>query len=368
MKIAYIYPGCNNQYLHVVNELCQFEGVEVHYVAGTIVEEKFHKNVKTHKIDEVAFGTSLPNVKLGLELPVPTYYKGLQEKLEEIKPDVILVCGIYRLYFWQVLKYVRKYPTKLFLVTELKAYAEQWWKRMATDGLISRLNANHNFIDGVFVYSSAGKQFLQPKMPMISVRVVPSAVNTRLYYPKKDRKYMERGVLKMLVVARMVPFKRYFDLLDAMKELKDEGFTDCTLDIRGDGLLEEKVRAKVKEYELDNVKFLPKVPYEKMRDLFCDYDVLVLPSRNEAIGIVVAEAMACGTATITSDSVGANEFVREGETGLVFRTGNSHSLGSQILHMAVEKCAERFGKKASRVIKEHYTAEIIARKLYKEVY
>lgn len=364
VKIAYVYPGCNNQYTHVVNELAKIKDVEIYYIAGKITPEVFDKDISLIKVNRINFGTAYPNEKLGMEIPVPAMYKNLDNVLDTIKPDIILCNGIYRLYFWQALNYKKKHPKiKLFLYTELKTYANQLYKKFFTFALINRVNANAKHISGVLTYSNQGYDFLSKRLKA-PIKLVPSAVNPKIHFPIKNRKYMKDGVLSMLIVARAVPFKRYFDLLEAMYLVKKRYGTKCTLTIRAGGLLEEQIKQKIIDMKLDNVKVIDKIPYEKVRELFTSHDVFILPSYNEAIGIVVAEAMACGTATITSDTVGANVFVREGETGRIFQTGQPLDLAHQIHYMYVHKCAEKYGKKAAKVMKENYTSKIIAKKLY----
>lgn len=59
--------------------------------------------------------------------------------------------------------------------------------------------------------------------------------------------------------------------------------------------------------------------------------VLVLPSLEEGFGLVVPQALSCGTPCIVSDRVGAKDLIREGENGSIFECGNSEAL-AQMLH------------------------------------
>lgn len=60
-------------------------------------------------------------------------------------------------------------------------------------------------------------------------------------------------------------------------------------------------------------------------------DVLVLPSEREPWGLVVNEAMACGTAVVTSDQVGcASDLVTE-DCGMVFPSGNADALAAALV-------------------------------------
>jgi glycosyltransferase involved in cell wall biosynthesis len=53
---------------------------------------------------------------------------------------------------------------------------------------------------------------------------------------------------------------------------------------------------------------------------------LILPSRLDAFGMVVPEAMACGIPVIVSDMVGAKQIVEEGRNGFIVPAENVESL------------------------------------------
>jgi len=57
-------------------------------------------------------------------------------------------------------------------------------------------------------------------------------------------------------------------------------------------------------------------------------DLFVLPSVNssEAFGIVLIEAMACGVPTVASDLPGLRSVIKDGKTGFLFQTMDSHGL------------------------------------------
>jgi glycosyltransferase involved in cell wall biosynthesis len=94
----------------------------------------------------------------------------------------------------------------------------------------------------------------------------------------------------------------------------------------------ESIRAYVKDIGLENVvTFLDPVPEKDMQKLYTSHDVLVLPSYNEAIGLAVPEAMACGLPTITSDTVGANVYVKKDVTGYIYVTYNVKELAECIV-------------------------------------
>jgi glycosyltransferase involved in cell wall biosynthesis len=61
------------------------------------------------------------------------------------------------------------------------------------------------------------------------------------------------------------------------------------------------------------------LPFQKeMATFYAEIDALVLPSLNEAFGLVVTEAMSHGVIPIVSSTAGAAELIQQGETGFVF--------------------------------------------------
>jgi glycosyltransferase involved in cell wall biosynthesis len=58
---------------------------------------------------------------------------------------------------------------------------------------------------------------------------------------------------------------------------------------------------------------------------------MVLPSRQDAYGLVVAEALACGVPVIVSDMVGAKELIREGTNGWVLPANDFEALATRMM-------------------------------------
>lgn len=85
---------------------------------------------------------------------------------------------------------------------------------------------------------------------------------------------------------------------------------------------------------------------------FKDMHVLVLPSAEEAFGLVVVQALEAGIPCIVSDRVGAKDILKEGKSGSVVPFGNTKALAEALLYwshnrITVEdsfpwmKCAEQ---------------------------
>jgi glycosyltransferase involved in cell wall biosynthesis len=138
--------------------------------------------------------------------------------------------------------------------------------------------------------------------PLPQFRVLPNGVDTaRFGTPPAGRQPSGR----LLYVGRLDPRKRVQDLLQAFARLL------CTrqsirLSIVGSGSESGRLHALASQLGVtDRVDFIPHLPHEQMPSVYRDHDVLVLPSAYEPFGLVILEAMACGTAAVTSRACAA---------------------------------------------------------------
>jgi glycosyltransferase involved in cell wall biosynthesis len=91
--------------------------------------------------------------------------------------------------------------------------------------------------------------------------------------------------------------------------------------------------------------------------------VFVLPSLFDPYGLVVNEAMACGTPVVVSDQVGAVDVVREANAGLVFRTGDPVSLYEALKRLTQDKgLASQMGNNACRFVTRSLTWASVAQR------
>jgi len=103
----------------------------------------------------------------------------------------------------------------------------------------------------------------------------------------------------------------------------------------------ERIRGLIESLGLEKQVIMPGFLGD-IPSLMLALDVLVLPSNNEAFGIVLLEAMANSRAIVGSKSGAIPEIVRHGENGLLFAPGDSDSLAEAILRL-IRSPDERVG-------------------------
>lgn len=93
------------------------------------------------------------------------------------------------------------------------------------------------------------------------------------------------------------------------------------------------LRKMVKDLELEqNVTFLDFLPLQDYRSLLNSIDILAMPSKEEAFGIVFLEAMALGKTIIAVNKGGIPEFIVNGKNGILVEP-NSDEVANAILYL-----------------------------------
>jgi glycosyltransferase involved in cell wall biosynthesis len=215
----------------------------------------------------------------------------------------------------------------------------------------------------ILPWTHIGEDFWKQNFPQYVNKIftVPAGIDTSLFYPEK--KTISTSV-RILLVGRCVPYKNHDQVLLALSELILENkISSVKLHILGEGPTKPSLFALAKKLRLKSiVSFLPRTTYTKMRYIYSSYDFLILPSFNEAIGMCVPESMACGTACVVSDTVGAEMYVSHKSNGYIYKTGDIQELKKAILHMSNKSVSQKYGANASNHIRTNYSVETVAKK------
>jgi glycosyltransferase involved in cell wall biosynthesis len=148
------------------------------------------------------------------------------------------------------------------------------------------------------------------------VEMVPHGVDTDWFYPREERHSTVNEEKTTLLYVGRLGARKGLDL--ALQALSQVDPPDIEFLIAGTGRHKSHLQRLVTELELDDsVQFLGRVPDAQLPALYSSADVLILPSRYEGFGLVVLEAMACGTPVIGSNAGGIPTAVGEEEAGMI---------------------------------------------------
>jgi glycosyltransferase involved in cell wall biosynthesis len=119
-----------------------------------------------------------------------------------------------------------------------------------------------------------------------------------------------------LTASRLVPYKRIDLIVDAFAKMLDK-----KLVVIGSGPEKDKIKAKA----TPNVDVLGYQNFENLRDYIQKAKAFVFAAK-EDFGIIVVEAMSCGTPVIAGNYGGTAESVLDGVTGILFPEQKVESL------------------------------------------
>jgi glycosyltransferase involved in cell wall biosynthesis len=159
-----------------------------------------------------------------------------------------------------------------------------------------------------------------------SVKVIHNGVDTEVFAPRQrdpeQRRALGAGPDDILVasVSRLVAWKGERVVLEALAGLPER--VRCV--VIGEGPDERNLRRLAQERGIaGRVRFLGRVPHRELPLVLSQCDLFVQPSiGEEAFGISVVEAMACGLPVLASDNGGLPELVVDGETGRLLPPGS----------------------------------------------
>jgi glycosyltransferase involved in cell wall biosynthesis len=152
--------------------------------------------------------------------------------------------------------------------------------------------------------------------------------------------------------------KAQTDLLKAFKTVTD-GNPRARLFLVGWGRLEKELKRATKDLGIEQVvTFTGKLNRSEVFEVLAITDLFVLSSHWEGFGIVMAEAMALGKPVIATDTDGAREVVKDGETGILVPIKRPDLMAQAILKLLEEPgLMSQMGEQGLERVKEHFTCE-----------
>ncbi len=193
------------------------------------------------------------------------------------------------------------------------------------------------------------------------VRIVPNGVDIDVFTPSK-------GIRKdqVVYVGRLVEYKGLANLIKAMKVVQE--VKDVKLVVVGDGEDRFTFEEMCKNLRVKAI-FTGKLKLMELIEVLRKSKLLVLPSfsRLEAFGIVLLEAMACGTPVAGANVPGVGEI--SSKAGFVFNDWKE--LANIILEVVDnDTLVRKLGKKGRSVVEEKYSWNKVVNeleKIYNEV-
>lgn len=152
----------------------------------------------------------------------------------------------------------------------------------------------------------------------------------------------------LLTVGYLIERKGHAVVLEALGRLRREGL-DPVWAIVGDGPLRERLERRAVDLGLaDSVRFLGRLPHDQVLALMARADLFVLPSWDEAFGLVYAEAMAQRTPVVGCIGQGLEDFVADGQSGYLVPPRDAAALAAAVSRTLVDEEERRRVGEAGR--------------------
>lgn len=221
------------------------------------------------------------------------------------------------------------------------------------------LNANGTIFISKFE-QQALEQFMNCKIK--NSIIIPPSIDSNFVPPdfseniKNPFSYLHNFKHRLLFVGRLSYGKGLDILVKAAKILHDK-IGDFVLIICGkDFGYYDKLKKILKDSGLENVYIYPEISREEINYLYSISDVYILPSRYEAFGIVITEAMAYKTPVIGMNNTAIPYLIKDNETGLLFENENYWDLADKIIKLLNSKnLQDKLIENAYNMIMKDYT-------------
>ncbi len=287
----------------------------------------------------------------------------IKEEIDNFKPDII-----HAQHIWLISDVVAKYNIP-FIVTshgsDLMGFNATTRFHKYCYNVIDKCKriitiSKENNSDVIKAYPNANGK----------TTIIENGYDKNIFYLKK---YNKKKVLKELGIngnnkkvvtfaGRLTHNKGVDILLQAAKLYENE---DTITIIAGGGVVYDELYNLSKQLELKNVAFIGNQTHSSLHKIYNISDVLAVPSKEEAFGLVALEALACGTPVIGTNSGGMKDFINE-NVGFLINIDDVEMLAkniNKILNTDVKFSRNKLAKYA----RENYSQENFMRNLV-EIY
>lgn len=190
------------------------------------------------------------------------------------------------------------------------------------------------------------------------VEVLPYPVDTEKFSPGEP----ETNPREVVFVGRLNDPRKNTELLLESFARVVETIPEAHLTLVGDEPDDKYIKLMEELGIRGNVSALGEVesvvPYLRRAAVFA------FPSRQEGLGIVGLEAMACGTPVVSTRCGGPEDYVVEDETGYLVPTSDSHKMSDRLKSLIQDpQKRNRLGTTARKKIEREYASTIVEPKL-----
>lgn len=205
------------------------------------------------------------------------------------------------------------------------------------------------------------------------VEVIPMGVDIeKLRNAQNGNDTKTSGAPHILYIGRLIDWKGLEYLIEAFA-IVSHRVPGVQLVIGGEGPEEGKLKQQVEHLGLsESVQFVGFIESQDLSRYYHEAAVFVLPSiqtkgQTEGLGVVLLEAMACGTPVVGSNVGGIPDIIKDGWNGYLFQERSPTQLAERII-LLLENSAirEQFQENGLRTVYENYSWEQVSLKFIRK--
>lgn len=163
-------------------------------------------------------------------------------------------------------------------------------------------------------------------LPKNKVEVVPNFVDSSVILSKSEINNKDFKDVRLLYLSNLMTEKGIFELLESLLNLQKKGIYLQT-EIFGE--IDTNLIKRINQYlmKLENhVKYLGVASNKEKRKAYFRNNVFILPSYNEGVPLSILEAMGTGNMIITTNLIGLQGILKDGENCMIVDKKNSKDL------------------------------------------
>jgi len=248
------------------------------------------------------------------------------EKIEKINPDIIYARPFTPSGLISII-YSKKHNTPVVTQCEGGDVRSNWLN------FYEKIIVNYVIKNSTKIISATNemKLIMEKKYHRKDVIVIPNGINVEEFKKAKSIK-LNYPRPRILFIGRMDEMKGTEYLIRAFTNTNK--LKHGSLILIGDGPLKEDLEKKYKKNE--NIFFLGSVEHNTIPSYMKSSDVFVLPSIDEAQGVVLSEALASGMPIVASNVGGIPELIKK-ENGILTKPKDYKSIEKAIIKILTNK-------------------------------
>lgn len=350
--------------LYITNGITGAGGLErVLSIKASLLAEEYGYEVKILSLNEkdkspfycFSKKVSFESIRVTGAAPayIRSYFNGIRKVVKTFRPDVISVCDDGLKGFFLSLVFGSGIPViyERHVSREIEKTQNRSWLNRIKAGVKWMLMEKLGSRFSRFVVLTKGN-----KKEWTSLKNLVVIPNPLSFYPEESSPLKNK---KIIAVGRHSFQKGYDRLLNSWQLVKSES-NDWQLSIYGkeDPLINLKKQAE--DLQIGNsVSFFP--PEKDIQSKYLESSILVMSSRFEGFGMVLAEAMACGVPCISFDcNYGPSDIIKDGVDGFIVPEADVNALAEKIKKlMQDENLRCTMGVKAKTNIKRYLPQSIV---------